>query len=225
MFLPKDSNSESSCQAKILTSAVKYIVFENPKHKRINSRCANAKMGLTPLELHLQYLILPYPGSLECKWVVPPSTWGHIHVWQFLSIYSYNIRFRPTQAHWNANGLPRLPFGDTSTCGNCEDAAVFNISQVDALPVYTSQVMTATWTDPLLSKVLRYTRTGWPLETPEELRSYWLKKTEIAVEEDCVMWGTRMIEPSKLWEKVLQELHSGHLGVVQMRALALSYVW
>ena len=113
-----------------------------------------------------------------------------------LSAYSYNIRFCPTKAHGNANSLSCLPLEDPSTLGNYEDAAVFNISQVDALPVHTLQVMTATRTDPLLSKVLRYTRTGWPQEAPQELRPFWLKKDEIVVEGDCVMWGTWVIVPS-----------------------------
>ena len=168
----------------------------------------------------------PLTAILGPKSGIPSLAAARMQRWALLlSGYRYNIRFRPNQAHGNADGLSRLPLEDTSTCGNCEDATVFNISQVDALPVHASQVMTATRTDPLLSKVLRYARTGWPLKTPEELRPYWLKKEEIAVEVDCVMWGTRVIVPSKLREKVLQELHRGHPGVVRMKALARSYVW
>lgn len=39
------------------------------------------------------------------------------------------------------------------------------------------------------------------------------------------MWGTRVIVPTKLRTQVLQELHTGHLGVVKMKALARGYVW
>ena len=168
----------------------------------------------------------PLTAILGPKSGIPSLAAARMQRWALLlSGYSYNIRFRPTHAHGNADGLSRLPLQDASTRGNYEDAAVFNISQVDALPVHTSQVMTATRTDPLLSKVLRYTRMGWPQETPEELRPYWLKKEEIAVEGDCIMWGTRVIVPSKLREKILLELHRGHPGVVRMKALARSYVW
>ena len=71
-----------------------------------------------------------------------------------LSGYSYNILFRPTQAHGNADGLSRLPLEGATTLGNYDDTTVFNIARVDALPVQASQVMSAAHTDPLLSKVL-----------------------------------------------------------------------
>ena len=34
-----------------------------------------------------------------------------------------------------------------------------------------------------------------------------------------------MVIPNKLQDRVLEELHDGHLGVVKMKALARSYVW
>jgi len=35
----------------------------------------------------------------------------------------------------------------------------------------------------------------------------------------------RVVIPNKLQDRVLEELHDGHLGVVKMKALARSYVW
>ena len=39
------------------------------------------------------------------------------------------------------------------------------------------------------------------------------------------MWGTRVIVPRKLQEKVLQELHEVHFGIARTKAIARSYVW
>lgn len=39
------------------------------------------------------------------------------------------------------------------------------------------------------------------------------------------MWGMWMIIPHKLQSRVLQELHTGYPGVVQIKAIAHSYVW
>jgi hypothetical protein len=39
------------------------------------------------------------------------------------------------------------------------------------------------------------------------------------------MWGSRVIIPSKLQKRVLDELHEGHLGIVKMKALARIYMW
>lgn len=39
------------------------------------------------------------------------------------------------------------------------------------------------------------------------------------------MWGIKVIIPNKLQGKVLEELHTGHIGIVKMKALARSRIW
>ena len=79
--------------------------------------------------------------------------------------------------------------------------------------------------DPILAKVLRYIKQGWPIVVPEHLKPYWTRRTEIIVEDDCLMWGIHVIVPKKLQSAVLQELHQTHLGIVRMKKVAGSYVW
>ena len=43
--------------------------------------------------------------------------------------------------------------------------------------------------------------------------------------DDSLLWGMRIIIPSKLRERVLQVLHDNHPGVSKMKALARSHVW
>ena len=102
-----------------------------------------------------------------------------------LSGYHYNIQFRPTAAHGNADCLSRIPLSLSSSAGNYEDPAVFNIGQIESLPVQVSQVMAATRSDPVLSRVLQYARTGWPSEVNGELQQFWRKREEIVIEGDC----------------------------------------
>ena len=71
-------------------------------------------------------------------------------------------RFQPTQSHGNADGLSRLPLSDIHPVGNCEDPTVYNLAQLDTLPLQATDVIAATRTDPILSKVLHYTRRGFP---------------------------------------------------------------
>ena len=39
------------------------------------------------------------------------------------------------------------------------------------------------------------------------------------------MWRIRVVIPMKLRDRVLEELHDGHLGIVKMKRLARSHVW
>lgn len=48
---------------------------------------------------------------------------------------------------------------------------------------------------------------------------------QLTVEQDCIMWGHRVVTPQSLRKRILQELHNAHLGMVKMKMLARSYVW
>ena len=64
--------------------------------------------------------------------------------------------------HANADGLSRLPLSESreTTLITSAEPSIFNVSQIEALPVTAVQIETATRNDLLLSKVLLYTRNG-----------------------------------------------------------------
>ena len=89
----------------------------------------------------------------------------------------------------------------------------------------TAVLRDATAKDPVLSRVLEYIQVGWPVDIPEELKSFRDKRGELAAEQGCLLWGIRVVIPASLQRKVLDEIHGGHLGVVKMKALARGHVW
>jgi hypothetical protein len=83
-----------------------------------------------------------------------------------------------------------------------------------------------TMKDPVLSKVLRYTQSGWPSRVDDpSFAPYMSRKLELSVEQGCLLWGSRVVIPPSLRELVLSELHLTHPGMVRMKSLARSYVW
>ena len=97
---------------------------------------------------------------------------------------------------------------------------------MEGTPVHSGHIKEWTKRDPVLSQVLRYTLEGWPKTTnSEELSLYYTKRTELSVEDGCILWGTRVIVPPQGRSKVLSELHEAHPGESRMKALARSYVW
>ena len=109
-----------------------------------------------------------------------------------LSAYIYDIRFRPTQAHGNADGLSRFPVQENQSC-TPDDAMVFNFAQQDALPVCSSELLATTRTDPQLSKILQYARKGWP----EKISGpFWWRQSKLTVEVDSVLWGVCVVIPT-----------------------------
>ena len=166
----------------------------------------------------------PLVTLLGPKKGIPPLAAARLQRWAIiLAAYSYEIEYKPTQQHANADGLSRLPLEVTDN--PMDEVNVFNIAQVEALPITAEQVATATKRDPLLSQVYRYTQSGWPTEVDDVLMPYWNRRTEISIERGCLLWGIRVVIPQKLQEAVLEELHKDHPGIVRMKAIARSYSW
>ena len=39
------------------------------------------------------------------------------------------------------------------------------------------------------------------------------------------MWGSRVIVPAKLRERVLETLHEGHTSMIKIKGVSCGYVW
>ena len=93
-------------------------------------------------------------------------------------------------------------------------------------PVHSGHIKEWTKRDPILSWMLRFILEGWPTKnSSEELNPYFTKRSELSVEDGCVLWGARVVVPPQGRSKVLTELHEAHPGESRMKALARSYVW
>ena len=168
----------------------------------------------------------PLTTILGPKQGIPPLAAARMQRWALiLSAYHYEIQFRPTKQHANADSLSRLPLVQQSSEGNAPDPTVFNLMQIASLPVRAQEVAEATRSDPMLNKLLGFIRTGWPQTVPDALIPFWRRKEELSVEGDCIIWGCRVVIPEKLQKIVLEELHVGHPGIVRMKLLARGHVW
>lgn len=168
----------------------------------------------------------PLTSILGPKQGIPPLAAARLQRWAvILSGYSYNIEYRPTGAHSNADGLSRLPVPYNQPEGNSEDATLFMIGQLEALPVLASSVAAETAADPILKKVVTYLRVGWPDRVPEAFLPLWRRREELTLEAGCILWGIRVVIPKKLQPQILSDLHQGHPGIVKMKAVARSHVW
>ena len=85
---------------------------------------------------------------------------------QIKSAYHYDIQFRPTGQHGNADGFSRLPPNKIPLENTDYDSKLFNISQMEALSVTVHQWQAATGSDLVLSKVYRNIKKQWPMEIP-----------------------------------------------------------
>ena len=99
----------------------------------------------------LTYILSPKQG-------IPPLAAARMQRWALiLTGYNYDIQYRSTHAHANADGLSRLLIPDGRQEGKLADVTAFVIV---ALPMQATEVEETSWADPILGKVLEYLRQG-----------------------------------------------------------------
>ena len=159
---------------------------------------------------------------------LPEMTAGRITRWAiFLMNYQYDIQYRNTREHLNADMLSRLPRQVAHpVVAKNEFADMFTLTLSETL-LNAELVANETRKDPILSKVMDYTLNGWPknLKCEGDLKAFWSRRDELSHELGCLTWGARVVIPVKLRSTVMDILHATHIGVTGMKSLARSYVY
>ena len=115
-----------------------------------------------------------------------------------LASHQYEIEFKPIDKHSNADGVSGLPLPNSHEMeGRVSEATLYTLQQFDNLPVTADRICKATRNNPLLSKVKRYTLTGWPKIYEQALTPYYQCRDELLIECGCLLWGSRVVIPSK----------------------------
>jgi hypothetical protein len=158
---------------------------------------------------------------------LPSLAASRLHRWaMFLSSFLYDIEYRNTHRHGNADALSRLPLEDNQPVDIVVDNEVKAI--MEEHPIISNWVRQKTSRDPELSSIIQFIRKSWPnkqSQLPDNLKPYFIHREELTIEQGIVMWGIRVVIPKSLRDQVLKQLHETHPGVVRMKSLARSHVW
>ncbi|XP_062704036.1 uncharacterized protein K02A2.6-like [Aedes albopictus] len=176
----------------------------------------------------------PLVGLFSTKGV-PETAARRLQRWAvFLTSFDYEIQHVKGVDNTPADFLSRFPLagaedeaGDDSDFAENGAACFLNFLEMETRsPVERKQLVVESRRDKVVSHVVEYLKSGWPTNIPdEEIKKYYSKREELSVEEGVLLWGYRIIVPTKLRKSILMELHSAHLGIVKMKCLARSYFW
>lgn len=157
---------------------------------------------------------------------IPTCAANRLQRWALL-LANYNYDVEWVQSSKNvADWLSRAPMPADPVEGEGLDPALFYVFEDNEdLPLRYEDVMAETKKEDVLKKVATYLRVGWPQSVSEELLPYFRRRDELHEEEGVILWGNRVIVPTRLRSAVLNELHSTHMGIVKVKSLARSYVW
>ena len=140
-----------------------------------------------------------------------------------MAAYQYEIEYRKSAEHANADALSRLV---PRSVDDQEEEEVYLISYLEELPVTAQDIATETIKDPVLGRVYDFTLHGWPQALDDQaLQPYFSRKQELSVNQGCVLWGLRVVVPEKYRVRLLDDLHQEHHGICRMKSLARGYFW
>ena len=178
----------------------------------------------------LQFQILsdhkPLHHLFSADKAVPNLASARIQRWALLlSAYRYSIQYKPGSRHANADALSRLPLPECPAESPLPGETVLLMDILNSTPVSAAQIKAWTDKDPTLSKVRTLVIGGWSEIDDPAVKPYLQRRTELSVQDGCLLRGSRVIVPAAGRKLMLEELHEGHPGITRMKALARSYVW
>lgn len=139
----------------------------------------------------------------------------------FLQGFNFTIKYKKSDMNANADALSRLPILSSENL-MLEESDVFEINQIDSLPITASQISQETEIDSELSPLLQALQKGISLPSTSRCG---IHQNEFSIQRGCIMRGIRVVVPKSLQATVLNDLHSTHFGVTRMKELARSFCW
>lgn len=140
------------------------------------------------------------------------------HYAVFLQAFNFNIKYRKSEDHGNADGFSRLPINETRT-GEYDPIDVYQIDNLETLPVTAKEIIVEMRKDKELSKIIKALKQG------KSLVPLGFQDNEFTIQNEILFRKDRVVIPKTLKERVLKELHEGHFGIVKMKNLSRSYCW
>lgn len=132
----------------------------------------------------------------------------------------YEIQYRKSEKHANADCLSRLPVPNHEATIDVVDA--FQVETINTLPITAIQIAKETIKDTELKDLLRALQTGTQIHKSKRFN---IEQIEYSLQNGVIIRGHKVVVPKVLRTQILKELHSSHFGVVKIKSLARRNCW
>ena len=147
--------------------------------------------------------------------------------------FDFSISHVPGKELLIADALSRAPGSCALAASECclideaEAAADTVFSSLPASDARLDEIRQHQDLDPVLSLVAQYMQAGWPPldQIPASVKPYLQDRASFSKSHGILFNGCRILIPASLRQQVLDQLHSGHLGITKCRARAQHSVW
>ena len=96
---------------------------------------------------------------------------------------------------------------------------------LDSFPLTANEVAKATREDPVYGRLLTAVKTGNLNRQDKSLSTFLSVFNSLSIQAGCIIFGSRVVIPTRQQARLLFELHHTHMGIVKMKSLAREYMW
>nr|XP_046472602.1 uncharacterized protein K02A2.6-like [Neodiprion pinetum] len=141
----------------------------------------------------------------------------------FLRGFIYDIKYRRSESNSNADCLSRLPLAmEGDTPHTLDVIEVYHAQTLHIMSVDVFDMRELVKNDAKIQSVIENLRAGKNL-SPKD--TWNVDPREFSVEDNLLFKSDRIVIPKKLQQRILEELHVGHFGIVKMKSLARGHCW
>lgn len=141
-----------------------------------------------------------------------------------LSVYDYEIIYRPASRLANADFCSRFPLSQPVPKA-IDREYVKSLNFTVDFPLEYKEIARETKKDDFLIKIMKYLKLGWPVRLAREFRDVYSHHQDLEEVEGCVLFQDRVVIPDVLKPKVLKLLHRNHSGINKIKQLARRTVY
>ena len=166
----------------------------------------------------------PLLGLFGKEKKIPENANARLTRWSiFLSQFQYDLVHKSGKANCVADALSRLPIQDEFS-HNVPTEYVKMIELVENYNLSFKDIQDLTKKDIILSRVLGYVKYGWPCND-NMCFEYAKVKNDLSIHNNVVLFRNRLVIPSAIRPRILDLVHSGHNGMVAMKAESRENLW
>jgi len=169
----------------------------------------------------LQTIVLLYRFFSPSKPLPAYTALRMQHYAVFLQGYTFDIKYKNTKQHGNADCLSRLPVALTTTAER-DVVDVYEVEIVQNMPISTEQLAQATAKDSQIQEIIKALR--GKKEIPAKLR-FNVNQAAFSIQQEILLCNGKVVIPTSLRIRFLRDLHRSHFGAAKMKALARGLFW
>lgn len=141
-----------------------------------------------------------------------------------LSIYDFDIIYRPSHKLGNADFCSRFPLAQ-EVPDEIDTEVIKSINFSKNIPIDYKMIAEATKNDEYLQEIKGFIHEGWPERVNKRFREVFANQQDLESVEECLLYKDRVIVPKMYQKPILKLLHNNHAGIVKMKQLARSMVY